>query len=135
MLDGKILNMDAQLAYARKEYEAAGEAASRGLAANRARGDRDEVANSLRLLGGSFLETNFPEKADASVREALEIDKDLALPQRILRDLILLGRAAQARGDAAQARAYLARALGVASAIRDERSVAEVSRLAAALPN
>jgi tetratricopeptide (TPR) repeat protein len=135
LLNGKLLNMEAQLAYARREYPAAGAAATRALAANREQGEREEIANSLRLVGASSLEQSAFEKAETALREALEMDKDLALPPRILRDLILLGRAAQARGDAGQARAYLARALSVARAVQDEKSVAEVTRLASSLPN
>jgi tetratricopeptide (TPR) repeat protein len=134
LLDGKILNVDAQLSFLRKDYAAAAASAEKGLSANRSRGEQEEVANSLRLLGASLVELNSYEKAQGSLGQALEIDKDLALPPRILRDLMLLGRAAQGRGDSSQARNYLARAQSVASAIRDEKSAAEAARLAAALP-
>jgi tetratricopeptide (TPR) repeat protein len=127
--------VEAQIAYSRRQFEPAAEAASRALAANRSGADREETANSLRLLGASLIERNVAEKAEAPLREALDIDKDLALSPRILRDLMLLGRAAQARGDAAAARGYFARALAVARAAKDERSVAELTRLAASLPH
>ncbi len=133
---GKLLNLEAQIAYSRSAFEPAGEAAARALGANREAGDRDEVANSLRLVGAAALETGSFEKAEAPLREALQIDKELALPARILRDLVLLGRAAQARGDAPQARAYFERSLAVARAIPDAGAVAEISGLlrAAASP-
>jgi len=131
-LDGKILNVDAQLAFARKDYAAASAAAEKALSANRA--DRDESANSLRILGAALLEQQSFEKAETRLQQALDIDKDLALPSRILRDLMLLGRAAQGRGDAAQARAFLARARSVANAMGDNKTAAEAARLAAALP-
>ena len=130
-LGGKLLNMEAQLAYSGGDFSRAQDAATRALAANRERGDREEAANSLRLIGAAAVEANAPEKAEGPLREALDIDKDLALPARILRDLMLLGRAARGRGDAAQARAYLERSLAVARAIPDPKAVAEISSLLA----
>ncbi|HYD57233.1 MAG TPA: tetratricopeptide repeat protein [Burkholderiales bacterium] len=134
VLAGKLDNMEAQLAYERGELEAAREAANRALAANRASGDRDEVANALRLLGAIEIERKDLAAARAALAEALQIDKALAVPPRIYRDLVLLGRAAAAASDAQAARRYYARALAVARAVPDERSVAEATRLSAALP-
>lgn len=130
-LNGKLLNMEAQLAYSGRDFGRTQDAAVRALAANRERSDREETANSLRLIGAAAIEANAPEKADAPLREALDIDKDLALPARILRDLMLLGRAAKGRGDAVLARSYLERSLAVARAIPDPRSVAEINSLLA----
>jgi tetratricopeptide (TPR) repeat protein len=134
-LAGKLDNVEAQLAHARGEHDVALAAATRALSANRGRGDRDEAANSLRLAGAALLEKQDFQAAERSLAEALQIDKELAVPSRIYRDLALLGRCAAGRSDAGQARAYYARALAVARASRDERAVAEVTRLAAALPN
>lgn len=133
-LAGKLDNVEAQLAYDRRDYEAAAAAATRALAASRARGERDEVANALRLLGAARLERAEFAAADAALGEALEIDKELALSSRIGRDLLLLGRSAAGRGRTEAARNYYARALAVARASGDERAAAEVTRFAGALP-
>lgn len=133
-LAGRLDNVEAQLAYERRDWDAAQAAAARALAANRSRAERDEAANSLRLLGAAALEKGAVQDADKALLEALEIDKDLALPVRIYRDLALLGRVASARTDAAQARAYYARALSVARATRDPRLLEEATGLAATLP-
>ncbi|MBV8031170.1 MAG: hypothetical protein JO035_06645, partial [Betaproteobacteria bacterium] len=73
------------------------------------------------------------DKSRGPLEQALAIDKDLALPTRILRDLMLLGRAEQGRGEGTRARAYFARARSVADAIPDAPASAEAERLGAAL--
>jgi len=127
-LTGKLLNVQAQLAVLRQDYAAARAAAARALAANRSQDDREEVANSLRLLAASTLAAREPGDVEALLREALAIDKDLALSSRIYRDLLLLGRAAMARrsGDAA---VYFGRALAVARSLGDPDAVAEANAL------
>ena len=63
--------------------------------------------------------------------EALEIDKQLAVPGKIFRDLVLLGRAAKARGHGDDAALLLGRALAVARASQDASAIAEVQGLLA----
>jgi len=133
-LAGKIDNVAAQLALLGGRHEEARAAAQRALSANRSRGDREEVANSLRLLGGVALAAGRPAEVEPSVREALEIDKQLAAPGKIFRDLVLLGRAAKARGNSEDAAQLLGRALVVARASQDASAIAEVQALIAEAP-
>jgi tetratricopeptide (TPR) repeat protein len=133
-LEGKIDNVAAQLALLRGEHEAARAAASRALGENRSRADREEIANSLRLLGAVALESGKPAEVEALAREALELDKQLAVPTKIFRDLVLLGRAAKAVGKADDAAQYLGRALVVARAAGDRNAIAEVQSLLAEAP-
>jgi tetratricopeptide (TPR) repeat protein len=133
-LTGKIDNVEAQLALLRGQHEEARVAAQRALSANRSRSDREEVANSLRLLAGAALAAGKPAEVDPLAREALEIDKQLALPAKIFRDLVLLGRAAKARGNAEDAAQLLGRALVVARAAQDAHGVAEVQSILAEAP-
>ena len=130
-LTGKIDNVAAQLALLGGRHEEARAAAQRALSANRSRGDREEVANSLRLLGAAALALGKPVEVEPLAREALEIDKGLAVPSKIFRDLVLLGRAAKARGNADDAAQLLGRALAVARAAGDQAAVAEVQSLLA----
>lgn len=130
-LNGKIDNVAAQLALLGGKHEEARAAAQRALSANRSRGDREEVGNSLRLLGAAALAQNKPAEVEPLAREALEIDKQLAVPSKIFRDLVLLGRAAKARGNAEDAAQLLGRALAVARAAGDQAAVAEVQSLLA----
>lgn len=133
-LTGKIDNVAAQLALLRGQHEEARVAAQRALSANRSRGDGEEVANSLRLLGGAALAGGRPAEVEPLAREALEIDKQLAVPGKIFRDLVLLGRAAKARGNTDDAAQLLGRALAVARAAQDASAVAEVQALIAEAP-
>ena len=130
-LTGKIDNVAAQLALLGGRHEEARAAAQRALSANRSRSDREEVANSLRLLGGAALAAGKPAEVEPLAREALEIDKQLAVPGKIFRDLVLLGRAAKARGNAEEAAQFLGRALAVARAAGDATAIAEVQSLLA----
>jgi len=134
VLEGKIDNVNAQIALLRGQHEAARAAASRALGENRSRGEREEIANSLRLLGAVALESGKAGEVEPLAREALDIDKQLAVPQKIFRDLVLLGRAAKAAGKIDEANQYLGRALAVATAAGDRNAVAEVQSLMAAAP-
>jgi tetratricopeptide (TPR) repeat protein len=133
-LAGKIDNVAAQLALLQGQHEAARTAASRALGANRSRADREEIANSLRLLGAVALESGRPAEVEPLAREALELDKQLAVPAKIFRDLVLLGRAAKAAGRAEEAARYFGRALVVARAAGDRNATAEVQSLLAEAP-
>lgn len=130
-LAGKIDNVAAQLALLGGRHEEARAAAQRALSANRSRGDREEVANSLRLLGAAALAGGKAAEAEPLAKEALEIDKQLAAPGKIFRDLVLLGRAAKARGNTEDAAQFLGRALAVARAAGDAAAIAEVQSLLA----
>ncbi len=127
LLAGKLLNVQAQLAVLRQDYAAARAAAARALAANRSQDDREEVANSLRLIAASALAAREPGDVEALLREALAIDKDLALPSRIYRDLLLLGQAATARRAGDDAATYFGRALAVARSLGDPEAIAEAN--------
>lgn len=133
-LTGKIDNVAAQLALLAGRHEEARVMAQRALSANRSRGDREELANSLRLLGGAALAAGRHAEVEPLAREALEIDKQLATPSRIFRDLVLLGRAAKARGNSEEAAQFLGRALAVARAAQDATAIAEVQALIAEAP-
>jgi tetratricopeptide (TPR) repeat protein len=128
-LSGRMDNVEAQAALLRGELVKAQGLAARALAANRARGDREEVANSLRLLGGAALESGRLSDVDAPMLQALEIDKQLALPSKIFRDLVVLGRVAKARGASDQANQLFARAMVVARASRNALALAEAKAL------
>ena len=133
-LVGKIDNVEAQLALLRGRHEEARAAAQRALSANRSRSDREEVANSLRLLGAAALAGGKPAEVEPLAKEALEIDKQLAVPAKIFRDLVLLGRAAKARGNSEDAAQLLGRALVVARAAQDTHGIAEVQSILAEAP-
>ena len=95
-------------------------------ARERAQGEaaRPEAANALRTLGRARAAAGEPGRALEPLRQALEIDRTLGDPRKILADLTELARAADAAGDAQAARGYHERGLAVSRAIKDERSAA-----------
>jgi tetratricopeptide (TPR) repeat protein len=120
-----ILNLRAQLAL---DSGHAAEAARLAVAAlERAPGEtgRPEAANALRTLGGARIAAGQPAAAREALGQALEIDRGLGDPRKILADLTALARAADAAGDAQAARGYKERSVAVSRAINDRRSAPE----------
>src|SRR5205823_14977918 len=120
-----ILNVRAQGAL--DSGHAAEAARLAGAAVERARGEvgRPEAANALRTLGRARTAAGEPGRALEALRQALEIDRALGDPRKILTDLTELARAADAAGDAQAARGYQERGLAVSRAINDGRGAPE----------
>lgn len=129
VLAGKLANARAHLALKAGNTAEALQLAATGQQINRDRADREELANSLRLGANAELLAGRPAGIAAPLREALEIDKQLALPRKIYRDLVLLGLAARANGEQQAALAYLQRAADVARGDGDAAAVREVADL------
>jgi len=90
---------------------------------------RAEVANALRTLGRAQQAQGQPAAAIQPLRQALDIDRELGDPRKILADLWELARAAQSAGDAAASGEYKDRAQAVSRAMSDGRSPAEMEAL------
>jgi tetratricopeptide (TPR) repeat protein len=132
-LSAAIHNVKGQLALESGRYDAAAASALRALDASRASGDRAEAANALRLLGISAVHSGDTAAAHAHIADALETDRDLAVPRKIWLDLLWLGRIDALRGERDSARAYYERALAVSEAERDAKASAEARALIDAL--
>ena len=78
--------------------------------AARRRDERAETANALRNAGRARSAMGDAPSAIAALEQALEIDRALADPRKILADLDELARASSIRGDAEAARHYAERA-------------------------
>jgi hypothetical protein len=89
-------------------------------AAARGRNDRPETANALRNAGRARARLGDPAGAIAPLEQALEIDRALADPRRILADLAELERASAAKGDAQAASGYAERARDITRAAREQ---------------
>jgi len=124
-----ILNVRARVALDSGRNAEAGRLAQ--AAAERARGEtgRAEAANALRTLGRARIAAGDAGGALPPLGQALEIDRTLGDPRKILADLTELARAADAAGDAQAARSYKERGLAVSRAISDGRSAAETEVL------
>lgn len=134
-LAGAIQNVKARLALEAGQLQTAAASAKAALEASRASGDRIETANALRLLGDTALRAGDAAAALAPLGEALDIDRQLALPRKIRLDLVGLGRASALRGERGAARAYFERALAVSEADRDAHGAAEARALIESLGN
>jgi tetratricopeptide (TPR) repeat protein len=91
-------------------------------------GNAGERANAHRLAGEARLARGEHQAAVATLEQALELDRGLGLPARILLDLMALGRTQLAMGNRTAARDYFARALSVGLAANDEGGARTASR-------
>ncbi|MCK4910314.1 MAG: tetratricopeptide repeat protein [Thermodesulfovibrionales bacterium] len=104
-------NLKARVLLLRDNVEEAQQYAERGRRAGGGMGA--ETANSLRLLGDSYLALKEYGHAEKLYKEALALDKSLGLPPKIALDLKGMGEAAIGAGRSDKARGYLLRALDV----------------------
>jgi tetratricopeptide (TPR) repeat protein len=111
--EGRALNIMGRAAFLRGDYEEALDRASTALKANRSQEDRQEIANSLRILGESNVALARHETARPLLEEALSIDKDLGLSSKIARDLEDLGDMEKGAGREAEAERYYRRSRAV----------------------
>lgn len=77
-----------------------------------------ERANALRLQGRAQTRLGQTEPAATALAQALAIDRELGLPERIALDLMYAGENEERRGDTAAAREFFERALQVSTAAR-----------------
>jgi tetratricopeptide (TPR) repeat protein len=124
-----ILNVQAQIELEAGRPEEAARLAQ--AAAERSRGDdgRAEMANALRILGRSRIAAGEPSAALEPLRAALDIDRELGDPRKLLADLAELSRAADAAGDGDGARRYQERSVAVGRAMSEAKSGAEMEVL------
>ncbi|MBY0239605.1 MAG: tetratricopeptide repeat protein [Burkholderiaceae bacterium] len=126
---GKLRALGARLALQRGDAVDALKAAGDALASSG--DDTVEKANALRLQGAAHLALGQQPAAEAALLQALALDKDGGLPDKVLQDLQLLGHAG---ADPAVQRRYWRRALAVAQAIGKAAAVEEIERALSALP-
>jgi tetratricopeptide (TPR) repeat protein len=112
-LAAAILNVQATAAFQGGEAQESLRLALAAESAARGRSDAAETANALRNVGRSRAALGDPAAAIAALEEALQIDRRLAEPRKILADLEELERASSAKGDVEAARGYAQRALAI----------------------
>jgi len=133
-LQAPIANARAQLALAQGQLDQALAEADRALRLSRAAQNAEETANALRVWGNAAIYSDRAREAGTALDEALRIDKHLALPRKLYRDLVLLGLAARTQGDTVAARTYWRRATAVALANDDAAGQRESTDLIRQLP-
>ena len=100
-----------------------------GAAADHAASNAVERANALRTIGRARQAQGQPAAAIEPLKLALDLDRELGDPRKILADLSELSRAADAAGDTRAAHDYRERSLAVSRAISDGTSTSEMEAL------
>ncbi len=115
-LAATLANLRAFVALDRGESERAIGQAARAAELAAALGQPAEHANALRLLGRANTRIGKTEDAAQALAQALRIDRELGLPERIALDLMHAGENEERRAQPAAARDFYERALNVAQA-------------------
>lgn len=111
----KSLNLLARLKIKQNKHEEAEKLLNEGLEINQ-KINRIEEANSLRLLGEIYSDKN-KEVAENYLLRALEIDRELAIPEKIALDMETLGMFYKKIGDKKKAKEYFMRTLEIWKAL------------------
>jgi len=123
--EGRIVNLQARIAFLAGDRAAALAAAFEALALNREVKADEETANSLRIAADVRSVFGELAKAREGYEEALVLDKKLGLAAKIRLDLIRLGDVAAGQGRGEDARVYYRRALDASRGAADEPGTAE----------
>ncbi len=121
---GRIYNLKAKIALINGLPGPALAFASEGLRWNRKLEDRQEEANSLRLLADAKTAAKAYGEATDFYREALTIDKDMGLSAKIAADLFGIGNALCMQGRQEEAIGYFRRAQFVSKSLGDNKGAA-----------
>jgi len=125
--EGRIVNLQARIAFLAGDRTAALAAALEALALNREAKVDEETANSLRIAADVRSVLGELAKAQEGYAEALDLDKRLGLAAKIRLDLIRLGDVAAGQGRGNDARVYYRRALDASRGAADEPGIAEAA--------
>ncbi len=101
--------------------------ARRALALNRNAGDKNEEANSLRLIADAAFKLEDFKMAQQSYDDALRLDKESGAAAKIAFDLIGLGRSNARQGRRAEAVEYFQRAYSVSEGVGDAKAMEEAA--------
>jgi len=123
--EGRIVNLEARIAFLAGDRAAALAAALEALALNRESKADEETANSLRIAADVHSVRGELAKAQEGYAAALVLDKKLGLAAKIRLDLIRLGDVAAGQGRGEDARVYYRRALEASRGAADEPGTAE----------
>jgi tetratricopeptide (TPR) repeat protein len=120
--EGRLYNLMARMVLASQPQEAMNYA-RRALALNRSAGDKNEEANSLRLIADASFKLEDFKTAQQSYDEALRLDKDTGAATKIALDLMGLGRSIARQGRRTEAVEYFQRAYSVSEGVGDTKAM------------
>ena len=124
--EGRLYNLMARMALTSRPQDAVNHA-RRALTLNRSAGDKNEEANSLRLIADAAFKLEDFKTAQQSYDDALRLDKDTGAATKIALDLMGLGRSVARQGQRAEAVEYFQRAYSVAEGAGDTKTLEEAA--------
>jgi tetratricopeptide (TPR) repeat protein len=124
--EGRLNNLLARMALAGYPQDAMNHA-RRALALNRNAGDKNEEANSLRLIADAAFQSGDFKTAQQSYDDALRLDKDTGAATKIALDLMGLGRSLARQGKRSEAIDYFQRAYSVSEGAGDITTMGEAA--------
>ena len=133
-LEGRLLNVRAEIAILDNRLGEALQAARRAEDLNRGMGSDEDLATSHRLAANVHIHQAAFDDARRHLDVALTIDKRLGISRRIFGDLLLSGIAAERAGEHATARSFYQRARDVALADRHDPGIKDVETRLQRLP-
>ena len=123
---GRMTNLLAEIRFEEGDTASARSHASEALRLCRDSGDQREEANALRLLGRLSLVDRQWLEAGQHLNDALTIDKELGISNKITADLQLLGMVSEGMGRRDKALAYLQRAADTSYSDGDRRTASSI---------
>jgi tetratricopeptide (TPR) repeat protein len=124
--EGRLYNLLARMALVGQPQDAMNHA-RRALTLNRNAGDKNEAANSLRLIADAAFKLEDFKTAQQSYDNALRLDKDTGAAAKIALDLVGLGRSVALQGRRAEAVEYFQRAYSVSEGAGDTKTMEEAT--------
>ncbi len=123
---GHYLLLRARMAWIDGNIQAAQRDAEAAVPALRAPQDERDLANAWRLIAAARLQTGSAASALTAAQTALELDKQLAASENIVRDWLLIGDILRRAGKAEAKTAYLrARSVAEAAGLPELAAIAE----------
>lgn len=124
--EGRLYNLMARMALTGQPQDAINHA-RRSLVLNRSAGDKNEEANSLRLIADASFKLEDFRTAQQFYDDALRLDKDTGAAAKIALDLMGLGRSLARQGRRAEAVEYFQRAYSVSGGAGDAKAMEEAA--------
>ena len=124
--EGRLYNLMARMVLAGQPRDAMNHA-RRALPLNRNAGDKNEEANSLRLIADAAFKLEDFKTAQQSYDDALRLDKESGAAAKIALDLMGLGRSIARQGRRAEAIEYFQRAYSVSEGVGDTKAMEEAA--------
>ncbi len=124
--EGRLYNLMARISLAGQPQDAMNYA-RRALTLNRNAGDKNEEANSLRLIADTAFQSGDFKTAQQSYDDALRLDKDTGAAAKIALDLMGLGRSLARQGRRVEAIEYFQRAYSVSEGADDAKAMEDAA--------